>query len=164
MTKRIVLVLASAVASCQPTGPSSVDMPADSAAGEVAFELVGPNDAAILVPVTVNGRDTLDFVLDTGATMTCIDRALADSLGLRELRGVIGMGAGAGGGGRLRMIEFDSVRVGGATARALPGCTLDLSHVQEIGLAADGLLGLNFLKPFRVTLDFDREVLTLRAP
>lgn len=163
MTKRNVLILAVA-AACQPTSPESVGMPADSAAGEVAFELVGPNDAAIVVPVTVNGRDTLDFVLDTGATMTCIDQTLADSLGLRELRGVIGMGAGAGGGGRLRMIEFDSVRVGGVTARALPGCTLDLSHVQEIGLAADGLLGLNFLKPFRVTLDFEREVLTLRAP
>ncbi len=158
---RPVLILALTALACQPTTPDAVQAPADSAGGEVAFELAGQNGAAIMVPVVVNGRDTLDFVLDTGATMTCIDASLADSLELPPLSGAIGRGAGIGGGGRIRLVEFDSVRVGGAMATDLPGCAIDLRHIQDLGLEADGLLGLNFLKPFRVTLDFERSVLRL---
>ncbi|HSJ13018.1 MAG TPA: retropepsin-like aspartic protease [Longimicrobiales bacterium] len=161
---RHLYILVLAVAGCQPSAPGRVQAPADSAAGEVAFQLAGPNDAAIIVPVTLNGGGPWDFVLDTGATMTCVDQALADSLALPALRGAVGVGAGVGGGGRLRLVRFDSVRVGGASATDLPGCTLDLSHVQGIGIRADGLLGLNFLKPFRVTLDFERSVLILQEP
>lgn len=161
---RHLFILALFAAACQPSGPGSIQVPADSAAGEVAFRLAGPGDAAIIVPVMLNGSGPWDFVLDTGATMTCVDQALADSLALPALRGAIGMGAGVGGSGRMRLVRFDSVRVGAASASDLPGCTLDLSHVQQVGIDTDGLLGLNFLKPFRVTLDFERSVLILGEP
>lgn len=160
-SRAAVLLLA---AACQSTAPGSVEAPADSAQGETAFELAGPNGAAILVPVTVNGEGPFEFVLDTGATMTCIAESLADSLELPALPGAVGMGAGIGSSGRLRLVRFDSLRVSGASATELPGCAVDLTQIRELGLDAHGLLGLNFLKSFRVTLDFDRSVLTLQQP
>jgi predicted aspartyl protease len=160
---RTALVIVIITTACQQTAPGSVQVPADSAAGEVPFELAR-GDAAIVVPVTLNGAGPFDFVLDTGATLTCVDQTLADSLGMPPLRGAVGMGAGAMGVGQLRLVEIDSVRVGNAVAEATPGCVLDLAHLRDAGLAARGLLGLNFLKAFRVTVDFDRSVLILQAP
>lgn len=158
------LLLLCASAACETGAPARVRAPADTAAGEVPFQLAGPADAAIIVPVYVNGEGPFDFVLDTGATFTCLDLDLARRLALPERPGAIGVGAGVGGAGRVRLVRMDSVRVGGAVAEDLTGCEVDLRHAERVGIEFDGLLGLNFLKPFRVTLDFEREVLTLREP
>jgi predicted aspartyl protease len=157
-TLQIILLL---VLGCRPTGPARVEAPADSAAGEVAFRMAGPQDVAILVPVRLNGTGPYDFVLDTGATLTCLHDELADSLGLREPAGMLGYGAGVGSGGNIRLVEIDSLAVGGARAFDLTGCVLDLAQARAIGIEADGLLGLNFLRAFHVELDFERDVLTL---
>ena len=43
-----------------------------------------------------------------------------------------------------------------------PTTAVDLRHLQDLpGFDVDGLLGLNLLKSFRVTLDFERQVLRL---
>ena len=162
--RALVLIGLFCGAGCQQLSPGEVRLPADSAAGEVALRLAGPSGAALVVPVLINGEGPFDFVLDTGATITCVDQALADSLGLEPLSGAVGIGAGATQTGRLRLVEIDSLQVGAAAATGLPGCTLDLSHVQELGFDAAGLLGLNFLRSFRVTIDFDRSVVILQDP
>ena len=41
-------------------------------------------------------------------------------------------------------------------------CTLDLANIREAGLEVRGLLGLNVLKAYRVTIDFKRSVLSLQ--
>jgi hypothetical protein len=41
---------------------------------------------------------------------------------------------------------------------------IDLQPLRSIGSGAQGLVGLNFLKSFRVTLDFQRNVVALQAP
>lgn len=134
---------------------------ANTSAG-VEIRLAGPGGAALLVPVRVNGEGPYEFVLDTGATLTCVDLVLADSLGLPEARGRIGVGAGIGGHpGSMRLVEIDSLSVGDARAEELTGCALDLEQFRAIGLEARGLLGLNFLTSFRVTLDFEAGRLTL---
>lgn len=161
---KIALLLAFALAACRPTGPSRVEAPADSASGEVPFRMAGPQDVAILIPVRLNGTGPYDFVLDTGATLTCLHDELADSLGLREPAGMLGYGAGVGSGGSIRLVEIDSVAVGAAQAFDLTGCVLDLAQARAIGIEADGLLGLNFLSAFRVGLDFERDILTLSPP
>ena len=158
------LLLAVHATACQQVGtPARVQAPADSAAGEIAFELAGPGGAALLVPVYLNGEGPFDFVLDTGATLTCVNQPVAERLRLPRARGVAGVGAGAGGSGRMELVRLDSLRIGQARAEDLTLCTLDLSHIGSLGLDVDGLLGLNFLRAFRVTLDFEREVLLLQA-
>ena len=148
----------------QEGGPAEVEAPADAAAGEVPFRLAGPTEAAIVVEVEVNGQGPYDLVLDTGATFTCLDETLAQELELPEER-VMGVGAGLGGTGQMRVVRLESVKVGEATARDLLGCAVDLQHLQQLpGMDVDGLLGLNFLKSFHVTLDFERQILRLEAP
>lgn len=149
------------VSGCEPAAPARVEAPADTAAGEIAFEWAGTNEAAIIVPVHIDGRGPYSFVLDTGATLTCVDQSIASELELPEATGRIGFGAGIGGSGRMTLVTTDSVRVGAAIAEDLPVCALDLSAIAQVGIELDGLLGLNFLRPFRMAVDFEREILTL---
>ena len=163
MARLLLTLLLAALPACNDFAPRSVRAPADSAAGEVAIRLAGMNDAALIVPVHVNGEGPFDFVLDTGATLTCVDAALMDSLGLEAEPGRLGRGMDATRLGNVQLIHIDSLRVGSAHASDIGGCVLDLAHIQDAGLDVHGLLGLNFLKEFRVTLDFERQVLNLTA-
>lgn len=163
-TGAILLLTGALLGACQPTGPSRVDVSADTAAGEVGFDLAGATDAAILLPVTLNGQGPFDFVLDTGATLTCVTPTLADSLRLPERGGAQGFGAGVGGSGRVEIVAIDSVQVGGIRAYDVTACVVDLGQMGTLGFEVHGLLGLNFLKPFRVGIDFERNVLSLESP
>ncbi len=151
--------------ACEEIGtPGQATAPADPEAGEIAFELAGPNDAALMVPVYLNGTGPYDFVLDTGATFTCVEETLAEQLALPEQAGPDAVGYGVGGAGRLRLVALDSLRLGEAVAEELTACVLDLAHFQIPGMDVHGLVGLNFLRAFRVMLDFDRNVLSLTRP
>ncbi|CAN5817224.1 hypothetical protein BH23GEM9_BH23GEM9_15440 [soil metagenome] len=157
--------VAALLLACQVSGePSRVDAPADADAGQVPLQLVGANDAALTVPVHINGAGPFDLVLDTGATFTCVTHELAEQLALRDQPGAIGFGAGVQSAGRVRIVRYDSVRVGAAVAYDMAGCVLDLSTLEMVGTTVDGLLGLNFLREFDVHFDFTRNILTLTEP
>ncbi|HEY0673125.1 MAG TPA: retropepsin-like aspartic protease [Longimicrobiales bacterium] len=149
------------VAGCDLATPARVQAPADSAAGEIAFQLASPNEAAILVPVQINGHPEVDFVLDTGATFTCIDISLARELGLPDQDEVGGIAIGAMNVGRIETVLIDSLRIGNATAYDISACKLDLEALRR-GFGAHGLIGLNFLKSFDMAVDFDRSILRLQ--
>lgn len=123
--------------------------------GEVPFELAGPGGAALVVPVRVNDAGPFPFVLDTGATLTCLDEALVRELDLPDATGPVALGGGIRGLGRVRLVELDSVALGDATVRDLRGCAVDLAPMRQAGLDVRGLLGLNFLKGYRLTVDFN---------
>jgi len=160
-----IALLACLAVACNGVGtPSSVTMPPDSAAGEIHFRLSGPSGTAIIVPAVLNGRDSVNLILDTGATLTCLDTAVAQSLKLPEQVGVMGAGVGIGGSGRMRIVKLDSISVGAASARDLTACAVDLTNVRMLSPDVRGLLGLNFLRNFRVTIDFQRNVLRLQRP
>jgi predicted aspartyl protease len=163
VSRTILLAALTVTAACQPDpGPVAVVTPPDSASGEVGFELTGPGGAALMVPVHVNGEGPFNFILDTGATLICLDQELVRRLEVPvdETRG--GMATGIERTGRIQLVGLDSVRVGSARAESLSACVLDLAHTQALGLDFDGLIGLNFLREFRVTLDFTRNVLILQ--
>jgi predicted aspartyl protease len=136
--------------------------PSNTAPGEVRFELVGPGGAALVVPVLVNGRGPYNFVLDTGATLTCMDLKLAEELKLPEQKGAFGVGIGIRSEGQVKLVKIGQLQVGTAKASGLTGCALDLQRMQSAGMNIDGLLGLNFLKSYRVIIDFDRQSLKLQ--
>jgi predicted aspartyl protease len=158
----LVCVAACAVACAETATPERVEIAGDASETGVAFQMAGPGGAALVVPVHINGTGPHDFVLDTGATMTCLDTALVQRLELPAARGQRGVGMGIGAGpGALQLVQIDSLRVGDATAMELTGCALDLDQFQAVGLDIAGLLGLNYLQEFRVTLDFRTGRLTL---
>ena len=145
----------------EDASPPRVETRSDSAAGVTSFELAGPGGAALVVPVHLNGEGPYSFVLDTGATLTCVDQVLADSLELPERAGRFGIGSGIRGSGRMRLVSLDSLRLGDTSAYDLTACAIDLSELATAGLDVNGLVGLNFLKAFRVTLDFGAGTLHL---
>lgn len=163
MTKRLLLCIF-LLPGCSDMSPDRVEITADSAAGEVDFEMAGPGGAALIVPVHINGSGPFDFVLDTGATITCVDEQLSAQLSLPAVRGVIGTAAGVGGQGELSLVEIDSLSMGGVSAHGLEACVINLEHLSGMGLELDGLIGLNVLREFRVTLDFERSIVTLEDP
>jgi predicted aspartyl protease len=159
---RMALAVGVLAACAEVERAERIEMAGDTPSTAVSLELAGPGGAAVVVPVHVNGSDPHVFVLDTGATMTCIDAGLADRLGLPEAQGQLGVGMGIGQDAAvLRLVAADSLRVGGATAVDLTLCALDLEQFRAIGLDVDGLLGLNFLREFRLVVDFQAELLSL---
>jgi predicted aspartyl protease len=160
----VLLALLGSATACVDVGASDATPPADSAAGELAFELAGPNGAAIVIPVYINGRGPIDLILDTGATITCVDTSLVRELSLPEQRLTIGTAIGVSGTGRVGLHRVDSLRVAGATSRRLNVCAMDLSGMRVVAPTVRGLLGLNVLKDYTLTVDFRRKVLRLAAP
>lgn len=156
-----------AAGGCDVGAPARVVTPADSTAGEVPFRLAGPGGAMLLVSVFINGEGPYDLVLDTGATLTCVDERVARELALPRAAVGVGYGAGVGGSGSVSLVRVDSLRFGEARAERMTACVLDLQHLQQLhgigsaGSSVHGLLGLNFLRNFRVTLDFERNVVSL---
>src|SRR4051812_35599897 len=91
----VTFLLLSVVFICAcslPPGLGEFGAPSETKPGEIHFQLAPPNGAAILVPVKINGQGPYTFVLDTGATFTCIDQPLAAQLTLPEWKGQLGVG------------------------------------------------------------------------
>jgi hypothetical protein len=65
--------------------------------------------------------------------------------------------AGVGQSPPVPVVRLDHVRVGATDAGPLEVSVFDLPPF----FACDGLLGLNFLRHFRVTLEFDSRTLVL---
>ena len=147
-----------------PRRAASSSAAADSTAREVAIRWVGPGDAALAVPVRINGREPVDLILDTGATLTCVDTALAREYELPEEQGFLGGAIGVGGTGRVDLHSVDSLHIGGAVVHGLTICAIALDALRDVDENVRGLLGLNALRGFQVTLDFDRNVLRLAPP
>ena len=160
-----ILLLGLLALGCGVPSAVSPGSPSETAPGEVRFEMAGPNKAAIIVRVKINGQGPYDFVLDTGATFTCVDRQLAEELKLPDWSGPLGTVVITGGQGEMGFVKIDRLEVGDtASATDLVACKLDLSRMQPPGFAMKGLLGLNFLKCYRMTIDFERDTLLLEKP
>jgi predicted aspartyl protease len=160
----LVFILLAASLGCAIPGTKEVGTPADASPGAVGFKMAAPNDAAIIVQVKVNGRGPYDFVLDTGATFTCVDNALAEELKLPEWKGSFGTVVIGPGGGGMKLLMIDTLEVGNAKASGLTACSIDLNRIAPPGLSIKGLVGLNFLKSYRITIDFKKKSLQLDKP
>ena len=130
---------------------------------EVAFRLAAPTKPLVMIPAFVNGRGPYAFALDTGASTSVISPALAEALGMD--RGDGAAMTGAGGMLQATIGRVSSLAVGGATATDLAVVVSDfVAHVgQAVGADVDGVVGYNFLRRFRVTIDYPNHLLWLSA-
>ena len=156
--QRRPLALIALLAACEWSASDRTD----PGAVEVPIEMVGPAGGGVAVAVHINGAGPFRFLLDTGATMTCVDDELRRRLNLSQAAGVDGFGAGIGMQGTVMIVELDSLRVGASRVTDVQACVVDLTPLERIsGTEFDGLLGLNVLRRFHVTLDFERGVIRL---
>ena len=119
-----------------------------------------PRHQLVAVHVSINGLRDFLLVVDTGAARMVISSRAARRLGL-DLAHPIRTEAlvGVGQTRPLPVIRLNAVQVGGSAVANLEASVLDLPPVFQ----ADGLIGLPFLRRFRVTIEFDTRSLVLRA-
>ena len=118
----------------------------------------------LIVSALVNGRGPLNFALDTGASMTVVSPGVARRAGLHS-DGAKEKAIGAGGQLSVVFANVDSLEIGGAHAAGLDVAIMRLSPISRaIGLRLDGILGLNFLQRYRVTIDYPAGVVSFDDP
>jgi predicted aspartyl protease len=128
---------------------------------EIAFRSASAEDPLVVVPIFVNEKGPYDFALDTGASRTVISLELAAEFGLATEK-ISQMTAG-GGNGTVSRVQLSSLAIGAARQENLAAAASDfLTQLNaELGSRLHGIVGYDFLRHYRVTLDYPREALTL---
>lgn len=119
----------------------------------------------IYVPVSIGDPPvTGEFLLDTGASMTCVSTSFLGRVRL-PIAGVRGATAHAAGGLIGHSVEgvmLPSLTVAGETRTGVQITQVNANPLrQQFGHAPDGVLGVNFLQHFEVALHFPARTLTL---
>jgi hypothetical protein len=123
-------------------------------------------DNRVLLPVFVNGQGPFEFILDTGAgdgssiTLNLFNRLHLEKESQSEVTGA-GADTETVLNTRATSIKFGSIELG-----PLPLMAFSMKAMTDaIGFRQlDGILGDALLDRFVVTLDFDRQVITLADP
>ncbi len=124
---------------------------------------------SVIVKVSINGAAPADFILDTGASLTVIDKDYAYALGL-EAEGDAAVGGIAGTGetrfARVKSIALKGPRGTAATLQDFRAMLLDLAEGGRIVMWRKpmGILGADFLSRFVVGIDYDSLAVSLYDP
>ena len=129
------------------------------------FRLTGEANPLMLIPVEVNGTGPGEFVLDTGAGTCVLSPEAATRAGVEKLREKQAMGAG--GPMTIALGRARSMTVG--TERHDDVDVAVTAEVERISAAVktklDGVIGFNFLRGYRMTIDYRAQTLRLaKAP
>jgi predicted aspartyl protease len=120
---------------------------------KIKFRLAGGAQPLILLPTRVNGAGPFDFILDTGAGTSLLSAELAQQLNIK----ILGTKEGQSAGGKISvsLAKVESLALGQAKIEDVEVGIVDLGHIAKtIGTKIDGDVGYNFLKHFRVTIDY----------
>ena len=123
----------------------------------------------VLIKASINGAPPADFILDTGASLSVLDRDYAFSLGLvaEGQASVEGIAATASMRfARVGSISLAGARSSSATLRDFRVALVDLGEYSDVILwrKPAGLIGADFLSRFVVTIDYDSLAVTLQDP
>lgn len=136
---------------------------ASPASSKLKFRLTTGAQPLLIVPVRVNREGPFEFILDTGAGTSLLSTELARSLHIESTESK--QAHTAGGEIRALLATADSFGVGEIERRDIDVAIVDLSPIaRAVGAKLDGDLGYNFLKHFRLTIDFRASELTLEDP
>jgi predicted aspartyl protease len=141
--------------------PKRVESFGRSAKAEVPIRLASPAKPLILVDVHANGRGPFQFAIDTGTSTTAIAPELAKHLGVESSP----VGAGTTGGASVDFSAgvLQSFQLGGAKIDNMAVVVADFFTMLNpaIGVKLDGIVGYNFLRNYKVVIDYPSEMLTL---
>jgi predicted aspartyl protease len=116
----------------------------------------------VVVKGQVGDLDGLNFILDTGASYTLIDRKVADRLKLRRLPGKI---TNFNHDVPVDWAEIPDLRVGPIQIGALPVLVARLSEYSEFAKNVDGIIGLDLLgRSKRLFIDYERQTVSWELP
>jgi predicted aspartyl protease len=136
--------------------------PRQSTAEPVPFALAKVDKPLIVLEVMVDGKGPFRFVLDTGAGGTVVSKALAKELQIdSDKTKKSDKAIGAGGAVEVRLAKVESLSIGRTRREGLDVAIMDLDGIgKAIETKIDGIVGYNFLKHYRVTIDYPRQTVT----
>lgn len=115
------------------------------------------NARAIMLDTQVDQKKTATFILDSGATYTTISRAMAQDLGYDLSKSPTVTVTTANGKVSMPRIMLKSITLNGYTVENVEATVMDMpANVQF-----SGLLGLNFIRRQRLTIDAASDQLVL---
>jgi predicted aspartyl protease/Tfp pilus assembly protein PilF len=120
----------------------------------------------ISVETEFDGNPFVNAILDSGASSTVISQAAVDRLNLGDqiIKGQTTSVIGAAGiTENVRMLFIRNCRVADQLQSNLRALVLDFGAINETsGFEQSGILGGDFLRHFRLTIDFNRALLALQ--
>ena len=122
----------------------------------------------IIIPVTINESDTLNFILDTGVRYPIItELPFINKLNLNYLMPVPVKGLGEGIELTAYRSANNTMSISGLTARnqevqMIIDESFQISHI--LGIPVHGLIGFNLFKDYIVEIDYINEKITLNKP
>lgn len=131
----------------------------------VPFELY---NNLMVIKITINKSDTLNFVMDTGVSMNILtDPDVAASLGLNYVRKIDITGLGEGEMLSARVAINNEINMTGIVANGQNVVSLEqdvLAMSSYVGMPVHGVLGYDIFKNFIVKINYKDRVLTLYDP
>lgn len=134
---------------------------------EVDLELVELEDTSfhLIVPVEIDGVRG-DMIVDTGASVTVVERKLFPGKELEGAEVKVQSGSVSGQIEDVRIIRADVFRLGGRKIKDFRLAAMDLEYVNEmydkhLSRKIIGLLGCDFFVNYRAVIDYSRKKLTL---
>jgi Aspartyl protease len=145
-----------------PQSPSSTTLAAARGVvhGPIPLRLGPPH---VLVRAVLHGQEPVTLLLDTGASHTLLTPAIARRLGLSPTADTPTKTLTRADGQlhTVPLVVCKALAVGKAVVEQLP---VGITDVDPTAPAVEGLLGVDFLARFTVTLDYGTRQLWLAAP
>ncbi|HFX17655.1 MAG TPA: acid protease [Flavobacteriales bacterium] len=118
-----------------------------------------------LLKAKLNGQKGL-FILDTGASNTCVDQAQADRFNLKG-KDTDHKATGAGNGEiDIQLSNKNKLKIGDWKIKKIPLVLMDLSHIntalQLFDIEIDGIIGADVLHQGKGIIQYEKELLFLK--
>jgi outer membrane lipoprotein-sorting protein len=128
-------------------------------AENIPFRLI---DNHLFIPAIVDCHERM-WVLDTGASMSVVNAAFADELGLVRQGDM--KGRGAGGTVKIEFATLPSLTVKGIKFDPQTVAVIDMSELTRLlGIDIAGILGYDFLSRFVTKIDYADELVSFYDP
>ena len=112
----------------------------------------------LLVPVRVQGQD-FEFLVDSGSAYTALSNDLVALLGIEiNPQRTASIAPAHGRVVKIPLVTITEISVGGFRAADVEAVVLKFPPELKL----DGILGMNVLKQFRITIEVDTKTLVLR--
>ncbi len=133
----------------------------------ITFKFISASNL-VIIPVTINDSDTLNFILDTGVRYPIItELPFVNKLNLNYMMPVEIKGLGEGNTLTAYRSGNNTMQIDGLTARnqevqMIIDENFQISHM--LGIPVHGLIGFNLFKDYVVEIDYLNEKITLNKP
>ena len=122
----------------------------------VGFNYVA-NTSLVVVPVMINDHGPYQFLLDTGSNKTVLSAKVADNLGIPK--GRVQMLLSPGGNVPVTIRTLKTLEFGAARLKNVEIAVGKLGLLRTLDV--DGMLGGDYLRRFKISIDYDNQVVNI---